>query len=1442
MKVRSIRLGRIRWRALIVLSLLFGLAGGGAYVLRKYMAREAARKALVSGKAAYDDRRFSQAAGNLGVYLSRNPSDIEIRLKYADAQLKRRPQVGANLQEAIRAYEQILRYEPAHAEAAKRLIEIYLRTNSKLEARRVAKTWYDRAVSDLPARRYWVRVLLAQEKDADIREASETVAKWLESSPGDPSLLCLKAGVLLAQNKAEDAKKELEFVVKEHPEHVEGGAALAALLWDLKDAKGANDVLDKLVADNVKSSQARLSRGRFHLLTGNRDMAGRDLDEAVRLADGDVTLLITAGTLLAGAGYVDAAVAAFDGALKAEPHNVAIYVTCAEAVLESGDAVKSGPLAERLMAAPLGEQHVDVLIPAADLFAVAGSAEGVRKCLDDLRAANARTEDLRYVEGLAAMLEGRPYEAIRHFEQVVQGDAGNARAQLLLGRCLMRTGNERRAVKALDQYVGLRREANKPAGTAQLELAQLYASLRRPEELAALVSEAGRSGDSRLTSDLLLIQMELMGELARPNGPKPDPRVIDEMALRVAELSSKYPNALPIQVLNARLKAWQGKIDEAVNLLRGLQVTAADKFTVARTLIDLYAGRNEYDKAIAEAEATLKSAKLEQDKELALKARLAELQAQARRLPEARSLLEEVIAKAEGRARSVVRIQLARLLKEHDQVDAAREVLWQIAAEDPEDLRSRLMLFEMEPVPGKGPDRQTLVDQMKKIEGPEGIAWKYAQAVILLNPSTPPQDWRTYPHAKEIETLLTACVGKDPEWHRAVLALGMFYERMGDNGKALDTYRNAFSSDPQNADVARQLALLSARLQHWDDLGRALQALPADDPAVHQLQLLRALRQGDRTRAIELLKEAIKKDTEGKDAASRLQLSSLLRDGDDFEESERLLDEAGRIEPNSPDVLAARVQMHLKRGRIEPARRLCEEAVSRDPQPGHFQLLAAVHEANGDVSAADAALRKMASFKDSAENGFLSLGRLHYQRGDSAKAIDCWREGLSAIPQSRVLRSAMAEAIVTGGDPAQAAEASRLIDELIAEQPDDLAVLLLRADVLYRSDPAKGDAELDRLQKQHPESPALVRKRIQFAALDAQAEEGLGRPSQARVQRSRAVELVDRALRSSPRDVGLLLLKSTLLVKDNPALAAVAARQALEIDSSSERAIVAYALALAARQPLARAEVDEVLKVGRSFLDRPDAVRAFDARLALATLCLLLADQAPEYRRQADEFFEQVAASAPPQAYHALAVSLSQLNRGSEAKAVLLRGLQAHQQNEALVLTLASVSYQLGQYQEAADVYRRAMALRPGDYRPMNDLAFVLSEHLANPGEAEALAAKAVQMCGQDPSPWDTWGAVLFQLGKYAESRDALEKALAYSDEKPSTRQSALFHLGRTMMRLDPAMGRERLSELLAIPATQRLISAAAFTEAASLLGSGPGTQESSGISAPQGAATAPQG
>jgi tetratricopeptide (TPR) repeat protein len=181
-----------------------------------------------------------------------------------------------------------------------------------------------------------------------------------------------------------------------------------------------------------------------------------------------------------------------------------------------------------------------------------------------------------------------------------------------------------------------------------------------------------------------------------------------------------------------------------------------------------------------------------------------------------------------------------------------------------------------------------------------------------------------------------------------------------------------------------------------------------------------------------------------------------------------------------------------------------------------------------------------------------------------------------------------------------------------------------------------------------------------------------------------------------------------------------------------------------------------------------------------------------------------------PQRYAPLAVSLGRQNRRSEAVAVcveaaktdsspqpavivaniltagpataaecdlaeplLARALATHGNSVELLNAVAGVRVLEQRTDDAISLYRRIVAVKPGDALALNNLATLLSERSSTRPEALHSIDQAINVAGRLPVLLDTKGTVLIYDGKAAEAVSLLKEATTGSEPDPRF----LFHL-----------------------------------------------------------------
>ncbi|MCA1805317.1 MAG: tetratricopeptide repeat protein, partial [Xanthomonadaceae bacterium] len=134
-----------------------------------------------------------------------------------------------------------------------------------------------------------------------------------------------------------------------------------------------------------------------------------------------------------------------------------------------------------------------------------------------------------------------------------------------------------------------------------------------------------------------------------------------------------------------------------------------------------------------------------------------------------------------------------------------------------------------------------------------------------------------------------------------------------------------------------------------------------------------------------------------------------------------------------------------------------------------------------------------------------------------------------------------------------------------------------------------------------------------------------------------------------------------------------------------------------------------------------------------------------------------------------------------------------HPDDIHLLLAQANYAMLLDQRQQAMDLYRRIIALAPGQVLALNNLAHLLMEQ--DPEGAEAHARRALNELPDHPYVLDTLVRALLAQGKGKEARDFIDELLTRTHRSPEARYlDALWqqHDGQ------PAAARRELVNLLA--------------------------------------------
>jgi len=127
-------------------------------------------------------------------------------------------------------------------------------------------------------------------------------------------------------------------------------------------------------------------------------------------------------------------------------------------------------------------------------------------------------------------------------------------------------------------------------------------------------------------------------------------------------------------------------------------------------------------------------------------------------------------------------------------------------------------------------------------------------------------------------------------------------------------------------------------------------------------------------------------------------------------------------------------------------------------------------------------------------------------------------------------------------------------------------------------------------------------------------------------------------------------------------------------------------------------------------------------------------------------------------------VALSQLKRYDEAIEALLMGRDLVVDDPDLEAqfwsALGDTYHEAGQHVKSDESYERALAINGKNATVLNNYAYYLSERGEKLQKAEEMSRRSNELKPGQPTYQDTYAWVLFKLGRYAEARTWMEKAI----------------------------------------------------------------------------------
>ncbi|HKZ22715.1 MAG TPA: tetratricopeptide repeat protein [candidate division Zixibacteria bacterium] len=128
--------------------------------------------------------------------------------------------------------------------------------------------------------------------------------------------------------------------------------------------------------------------------------------------------------------------------------------------------------------------------------------------------------------------------------------------------------------------------------------------------------------------------------------------------------------------------------------------------------------------------------------------------------------------------------------------------------------------------------------------------------------------------------------------------------------------------------------------------------------------------------------------------------------------------------------------------------------------------------------------------------------------------------------------------------------------------------------------------------------------------------------------------------------------------------------------------------------------------------------------------------------------------------YFFMGITYSRANQIDKAVEILNRALQHKPQDTRILMALSSTYDRAGNFQQAVTTLEEVLKLDSSNVEALNNLGYILADNNHRLDEAYRLIKKAVEKDPDNGAYLDSYGWVLFKMGKVKEAEEKIKKAL----------------------------------------------------------------------------------
>ena len=602
--------------------------------------------------------------------------------------------------------------------------------------------------------------------------------------------------------------------------------------------------------------------------------------------------------------------------------------------------------------------------------------------------------------------------------------------------------------------------------------------------------------------------------------------------------------------------------------------------------------------------------------------------------------------------------------------------------------------------------------------------------------------WVTFRQFKQAREEALLVLGKRPDHHEAVLLLADASQRPEDINTAKQKVSEILRTSGESWAAHVALAELALHEKQTNTAEKELQLAAKLDPKAPHLNVALARLASSKKQPQET-ENFLRIAAENSPARSprRLLLAQLKLEGTNLAEAKSLLDKQLKEAPDYVPASVLRIKVALAEKDFAESSRISRAVLAWAPYNYDIRLLRA---------------------------------RTMVLQGEPAKAVEEFQRLEAIAPGVPEPKYEMAVAHVRNG---AVEEALKKLDEAIRLNPDYTEAVILRAELQLRTGAVEDAvASLIAFTKRHPENG-----RAYLILANAYAATG---------RLDEALTIYRGLIQSLPTAPEFRLFAGMILRRQNkPNEARAYFEEALKLSP-------AYALA-----------AEQLIDFDLSKKDHDAAQRRVTEQLKLSTnspAALMLQAKVSMAKRDlagAEAALTRVIEVEPTAAapYSLLASIYLSSREPQKALAQLRSSTEQNPKNPGPRLLMGAIYESLKDYDKAKKAYEDALKLNPDMSAALNNLAYLLAEHLNQLDQALPHATKAHELSPEDPGATDTLGWIYYRRGEIARALPLLRESAAKMPEQAEVQ----YHLAMALYTTDnDAAARSAFTNVIALDKT----------------------------------------